>query len=361
MTIKKAGILGFGLIGGSIALAIKKRCNLEIVAFSRSEAPLLKAFGEGVLSEYSVSDLGIFRDCDIVFLCTPVDRICGYAEKLAPILKKDCILTDAGSTKGEIFDVLSENRDLNYIGGHPMAGSEKTGYNAAKDSLYENAFYVLTPSAHTESRLVEEYKELVEKIGAIPIILDPYRHDYIVAAISHIPHIVAVSLVNTVHSLDNDGYMHTLAAGGFRDITRIASSGAEMWSGICCENKDEILKVLDSFSQTIGDFKQKIESGDQSGIAQLFSDAKAYRDSFESGKGRGPHKSYSFKADISDRPGAIAEIAKLLGDNGINIKNMNIMNNRDYSDGVMTISLESDSDVKKACGLLESHGFCITL
>lgn len=359
--MKKAGILGFGLIGGSIALALENRCYMEVVAFSRSEAPLKKAYEDGVIAEYSTTDLGIFKDCDIVFLCTPVDKICDYAEKLIPILKEDCILTDAGSTKGDIYTRLSAYKELNYIGGHPMAGSEKTGYNAAKDSLYENAFYVLTPAPHVEGRLVEGYKELVEKIGAIPIILDPYRHDHIVAAISHMPHVIAVSLVNAVRSMDDDGTMHTLAAGGFKDITRIASSGAEMWSSICCENKDEILDVLDAFSAQIKDIADKIRNESHDEIAELFNEAKEYRDSFAEGKGRGPHKSYTFKADISDRPGAIAEIAKILSDHNLNIKNMSIMNNRDYSDGVMSIRLESDSDVSKACEILRAKGFTVTL
>ncbi|MCD7904420.1 MAG: prephenate dehydrogenase [Clostridiales bacterium] len=359
--MKTAGILGFGLIGGSIALALKNRLNMNIKAYSRSEKPLKEAYEQGILSEYSLTDLSVFKDCDIIFVCTPVGKICGYVEELAPVIKKDCIITDVGSTKGEIFKRLSETEGINYIGAHPMAGSEKTGYGAAKEDLYENAFYILTPSKNTDSGLVDKYTELVKGIGAIPVVLDPYKHDHVVAAVSHLPHIIAVALVNTVESLDDDGYMHTLAAGGFRDITRIASSGAEMWSSICSENKKEILTVLDSFKESTEALKDALETENYGEIANLFKNAKEYRDSFETGRGRGVCKSYTLKIDIKDRPGAIAEVAVILGNRGINIKNIGIINNRDYSDGVMRISLENDSSLKKAGDALSEMGYNVIL
>ncbi|MCC8015506.1 MAG: prephenate dehydrogenase [Eubacterium sp.] len=359
--MKKAGILGFGLIGGSIALALKNRCGMEVCAYSRSEKPMAEALEQGVLTAYSNTDLSIFSDCDIVFLCTPVDKICAYAEQLVPIIKKECILTDAGSTKGEIYKELSELNGINYIGGHPMAGSEKTGFQAAKEDLYENAFYIITPSPNVSPDLVESYKKLVADIGAIPFVIDPYKHDHIVAAVSHVPHIIAAALVNTVSSLDDDGNMHELAAGGFKDITRIASSSSEMWSGICSENRDEILKVLSVFSDKINDFKKAVESRKTEDVSSMFKDAKEYRDSFSTGGGRGFCKTFDFKVDISDRPGAIAEVAVILSVLNINIKNLGIINNRDYSEGVMNISLESHAALVSAEAALKKRGFNVIL
>ncbi|MCD8089613.1 MAG: prephenate dehydrogenase/arogenate dehydrogenase family protein [Clostridiales bacterium] len=354
--MKKAGILGFGLIGGSIALALKNRLGMEIAAFSRSEKPLKEACESGIVSNYSVSDLSVFSDCDIIFVCTPVGKICGYVESLIPLIKKDCIITDVGSTKGKIFKKLNEYKNINYIGAHPMAGSEKTGFTAAKEDLYENAFYILTPSETVSGALVEEYTSLIKAIGAIPVVIDPYKHDHIVAAVSHLPHIIAASLVNTVEALDDDGNMHTLAAGGFRDITRIASSSAEMWSSICSENKTEILNVLESFENSTKAFKDALISENYSEISNLFNSAKEYRDSFEIGRGRGTCKSNLIKIDIKDHPGAIAEAAALLAKADINIKNIGIINNRDYSDGVMRISLESYEALKKAEKVLSEKG-----
>lgn len=359
--MKKAGILGFGLIGGSIALALKNRCNMEVFAFNRSEKPMADAYDKGVLSAYSTSDLGVFSDCDIIFLCTPVDKICTYAKALAPIIKKDCILTDAGSTKGEIYRSLAEIKDINYIGGHPMAGSEKTGFSAAKEDLYENAFYIISPAPHISPKLTESYKQLVSAIGALPFVLDPFKHDHIVAAISHVPHIIAAALVNTVSSLDDDGNMHELAAGGFKDITRIASSSWEMWTGICSENRHEILNVLNTFSENIEAFKTAVANHNTEEAAALFKSAKAYRDTFKTGRGRGHCKSFDFKVDISDRPGAIAEVAVILGNLNINIKNIGIINNRDYSEGVMKIVLESHSALEKAEAALKERGFHVIL
>ncbi len=359
--MKTAGILGFGLIGGSIALALKNRLGMEIVAYSRSEKPLKDAYDSGVISKYSVTNLSVFKDCDIIFLCTPVSKICGYAESLIPIIKKNCILTDVGSTKGEIFKKLNEIKDINYIGAHPMAGSEKTGFTAAKEDLYENAFYVLTPAETVDSSLIEEYNALVKGIGAIPVVIDPYKHDHIVAAISHLPHIIAASLVNTVEALDGDGNMHTLAAGGFRDITRIASSSAEMWSSICSENKEEILNVLGSFKESLETFGEALKNENYDKISGLFINAKKYRDSFEVGRGRGTCKSFALKIDIKDRPGAIAEAAAILSKADINIKNIGIINNRDYSDGVMEISLESHNALEKAEKALSENGYNVIL
>ncbi len=360
--IKKAGILGFGLIGGSIALALKNRCNIDVVGFSRSEGPLRDAYAQGIISAYSVSDLTVFADCDIIFLCTPVNRICGYARQLIPIIKKGCILTDAGSTKGEIYKELSEINDICFIGAHPMAGSEKTGFSSAKDNLYENAFYILTPSAMAPQNLIDEYTELVRKIGAIPIVMDPYKHDHVVAAISHVPHIIAAGLVNTVSELDDEEHdMHTLAAGGFKDITRIASSGSEMWSSICAENRTEILNVIDVFTENIGKFRRALAAEDYERIHSLFSSAREFRNSFSEGIGRSHLKAYTFKVDISDQPGAIADVARILSDQRINIKNIGIINNRDYSDGVMQVRLESDSALKKASEILAQNGYNVII
>ena len=139
------GIIGLGLIGGSIAKALKEKTNIEIVAMNRSEKSLIDAYNDGVIDKYSLTDMSIFKECDIIIVCTTVDTIPTYVSKLKPYIKKDCIITDVGSTKKKICDTLSNIKDICFIGGHPMAGSEQTGYKSAKAHLFENAFYILTP------------------------------------------------------------------------------------------------------------------------------------------------------------------------------------------------------------------------
>jgi prephenate dehydrogenase len=276
----KIGIIGLGLIGGSIAKALKCRLNCTIVASNRSEPSLIKAKADGIIDSYSLTELSIFSGCDVVFICTPVDKIPYYVEQLLPHLDKDCIITDVGSTKQGIYSAMKSFGDICYIGGHPMAGSEKTSYAAASESLMQNACYILTPFPNVPKEKLDIMLSLVKLMGAKPYILSPDMHDKAVAAISHTPHIVASALVNTVHELaDSNGYMHAFAAGGFKDITRIASSSSEVWSSICHENRECILEVLKTFKNKISQVEQILQS--DSDISSFFDEAREYRNSFD--------------------------------------------------------------------------------
>lgn len=355
--MKTVGIIGLGLIGGSIAKGLKQRCNSNIVAMNRSEASLLQAYNDGVISEYSTDDFAIFKSCDIIFICTPVDKITGFVDRLLPIIKKDCIITDVGSTKKHICENMLNYKNVCFIGGHPMAGSEKTSYSAAKEYLFENAYYILTPMPWVEEKTSMEFAEIIKILGAIPIVLTPEGHDFAVSGISHVPHVIAASLVNTVKQLDTNECMHTLAAGGFKDITRIASSSAEMWSSICKENKSEILKFIDGFKNTLNEFENKLKDNDNEYIYDFFDSAKKYRDSFATKKVTEIQKNYYISLDVRDQPGAIATVATLLSVNNINIKNIGIMNNRDYQDGIMQIFFENENDREKSIKILRNMNY----
>ncbi len=358
----KVGIIGLGLIGGSLAKAFKTKLNAEVVAFNRTEKSLKEAFSENIITKYSTEDLQIFSDCDFIFICTPVDKITGYVDKLLPYIKKGCVITDGGSTKDGICKEMKKYKDIYFIGGHPMAGSEKTGYSSAKEYLFENAFYVLTPTEFVPNDVVENFAQIIKKIGAIPIVLNSEIHDFSVAAISHIPHIVASSLVNMVKSLDGkEGYMHSLAAGGFKDITRIASGSPEMWNGVCKENKKEILKVIRKFSDIICNFEDALVNDDQNAIFNFFEEARTYRNSFlDRNKGVLP-RTYDIFLNVCDKPGIIATISTHLSVNNINIKNIGIINNREFENGILQISFENDFEKEKSIKLLEDLNFEIVI
>lgn len=356
--INKIGIIGLGLIGGSLAKVIKSR-NIanQIVAFNRNPTPLIEAYNDKIIDEYTSEINEIFKSCNIIFICTPVDKITQYIEKLMPYIDENCILTDVGSTKLSIYEKM-KTFNVNFIGGHPMAGSEKTGYSASKDFLFENAFYVLTPMPNISLEQYSLLETFVNNIGSIPIKMDPVVHDHVVATISHVPHIIASTLVNCVKDLDKDNYMFTLAAGGFKDITRIASASPDIWNSISIENKYEITKVLNLFKLNIEQFLKQLENPTNE-IYDFFEKAKNYRDSFSSISKSGYFKVHEIKVDVVDKPGIIATVATMLSVNSINIKNIGIVNNREFENGVMTISFENHEELKKSVELLKSMNFVV--
>ncbi|MCR5691353.1 MAG: prephenate dehydrogenase/arogenate dehydrogenase family protein, partial [Eubacterium sp.] len=220
------GFIGFGLIGGSIARALKKRnMDVKVYVYSRRKNPELEVgVAEGVIDEIYYEIDQNFSKCQVIFLCAPVLKNVEFFPKLKEIMGPGTILTDVGSVKGNICQAAVEaGLGPNFIGGHPMAGSEKTGYQNSTDSLLENAYYLLTPNGENKKEDIKLMEELVSATGANCVVLDPADHDKITAAISHVPHIIAVSLVNMVAQRDNaEENMKSFAAGGFKDITRIA-------------------------------------------------------------------------------------------------------------------------------------------
>lgn len=356
----KVGIIGLGLIGGSLAKAFKNRLKIQtIVAVNRNQDVLIDAYNEGVIDGYSTTVNEIFADCDIVFICTPVNTIAGFAEKLSQYISPNCIVSDVGSTKGHIYDEMKAFSDkFIYIGGHPMTGSEKYRYNASKEHLFENAYYILTPAENAPLGTVEEFKKALSSLGAIPVIVSPYQHDYIVASISHVPHIVASALCNSVCIMDTpQKHMKFLAAGGFKDITRIASSSPDMWGSICFENKHEILNALENLENVIADVRKSIQNDDKEAVKEYFDHARMYRDSFSAATPGTFVKRYEIVIDVLDKPGSIAIIAVLFSSNNINIKNMSIVNSREHECGVLQISFDSEEQRAKSIKLLKEMNY----
>ncbi len=278
------GFIGFGLIGGSVARALRSLYPAsKIVAYNyyqtKPHKRLELAKEEGTLTAV-VTSLADFSACDVVFLCAPVMTNISYLEQLVPYLNPDCILTDVGSVKGNIEDVaIRLHVGRQFVGGHPMAGSEKTGYENSDASLLKNAFYFLTPTAETDKAYTEWMKQFVKGIGAYCMVLDALSHDQMTAAISHAPHVVSASLVNAVAMLDQDGTYGKFTAGGFRSTTRIAASSPEVWDNICLANKQCILDFLEKFTDTLHQAKTAIEKEDSEALTAFFSSAKKYRDS----------------------------------------------------------------------------------
>lgn len=362
MNRNQFGFLSLGLIGGSIALAIRSACpGTKIVAYARRQSTIDEALAAGIIDEGTTQIGGQFHDCDMIFLCAPVAVNNQFLEQLKPFLSEKTILTDVGSVKGCIHEAV-ERLGLNrqFIGGHPMAGSEKTGLSNASPILLENAYYILTPTEEVPRKAVDAYYALVKKIGAIPLILSHEEHDYAVAAISHVPHLAAAALVNLVRDHDTaDGTMKLIAAGGFKDITRIASSSPEMWESICMSNAEHIADLLDDYIASLQTISTAVRDKRQGFAFDLFTASKQYRDSFAN-PAHGPiKKPYICYVDIPDEPGSIAAIATLFARENISMKNIGIVHNRDFEEGVLQVEFYDQSALDSAFSLLQKLDYAV--
>lgn len=354
------GFIGLGLIGGSIAKAIKEnQSDCKIIAFDINQESLQLAKSEGIADEVTTSIDNSFSTCDMIFLCAPVQKNDENLKALKKVLSPDCLLTDVGSVKTSIHNTIRKaGLDSQFIGGHPMAGSERIGYINSKSVILQNAYYILTPTESSEPKQLEAYRELVCNIGALPLVLSCAQHDYVTAAVSHLPHVIAASLVNLVKNSDNeDGLMKMIAAGGFKDITRIASSSATMWQQICLTNTENISDLLTDYIESLEIIKKDLSLRNDKALYSLFDDARAYRDSFNNASSGPIKKSFVLTVDIADEPGALAAIATILALNAISIKNIGITHNREYEGGVLRIELYDEDSVEKAKIILEAKGY----
>ena len=354
------GFIGLGLIGGSIAKNIRRIYpNYQIIGYDIDAQTVTNALFEGTLTVAAKAVDDTFGSCDYIFLCAPVKYNLEYLKILKPILKNGCILTDVGSVKSPIHQAIHDlQMDDVFIGGHPMVGSEKAGFSHGSDRLIENAYYFITPTDTVPEQEVTDFSQFIEELGALTIITKPDRHDSITASISHVPHIIAAELVHLVKDMDDEnGMLKELAAGGFKDITRIASSSPTVWEQISLENVDNIRGLL---MRAIDDLQNIVDAlGEKNGrfIHDYFKEAGEYRDSVPDNATGLMQKSYEIFVDIPDEPGTLAGTTTYLALNNISIKNVGIIHNREFEEGVFKIVLYDEASAKKAYKVLTDRNY----
>ena len=274
-------IVGTGLIGGSFGLAVKERgLAKRVIGVARSVETLRKAVEAGVCDEATDDVVQAASGADFVFLAPPVGQMRALCEQIAPVLRAGAIITDAGSTKADIVRdcaSLFAGRAA-FVAGHPMAGSEQTGVDAARGDLFEGAMWLLTPTARTPDFAVANLKKLVTALGATPLLLDPDTHDELLAVTSHLPHVTASALVHVFMNAHREHEVaQHLVAGGWRDATRVAAGSPEMWRDICIANKPALLDGLAHLMTEMETFRALLESSDESGLYTWFDDAATAR------------------------------------------------------------------------------------
>ena len=358
----KVGFIGLGLIGGSIARAIRRYFpETTIVAFDKNKETLALAANESVADITCTAIDDHFSHCDYIFLCAPVAFNTSYLSQLKPFLHPDLIITDVGSVKTSIHEEAERLRMTScFIGGHPMAGSEKSGFVNSKPVLIENAYYILTPSSDVSEEKVQGYTEFVASLKALPIRLDYHEHDRITGTISHLPHIIAATLVNFVKDTDTkNGLMKQLAAGGFKDITRIASSSPTMWQHICLKNKENLARILEQYITSLSKIKSDIEHSAEESLYDLFDSSRNYRNSIPDASLGPIKKVFAVYCDIVDETGGIAAIATILASNNISLKNIGIVHNREFEEGVLRIEFYDEASSAKAAKLLQKYRYIV--
>ncbi len=280
--VPRLAVIGVGLIGGSLALALKAAGAVgEVVGIGRGRSNLEKALELGVVDRISDRvDEGV-RGADLVFLATPVLTFPEIAAAALPHMKAGSVLTDGGSVKGSVVAAIEPlvPEGVHFVPGHPIAGTEKSGAEAAFATLYRNRRCILTPTGHTDAGALDLVRQVWQTAGSEVVVMDVKKHDRILGAISHLPHMVAYSLVNAVSTYDRyEENILEYSAGGFRDFTRIASSDPTMWRDIAMTNRDALLEMMERFEHFFAELKEDVRQGDADRLFEFFLRSKQSRD-----------------------------------------------------------------------------------
>lgn len=277
-------IIGTGLIGGSLALAIRQAgfCK-EIVGAGRTEETLVKAVELGVIDRYDTSISNAAEDADIVVVCVPLGSMHAVFEQINAAEIENTIITDAGSAKQSVIDdaeFVFGAGFRNFVPGHPIAGTEQSGVSAAFPELYQNRRVILTPTENTSVDALDKVRAMWQSAGAEVETMSPEHHDLVLAGTSHLPHLLAFGLVDCLNNLEDVDEIFRFAAGGFRDFTRIASSDPVMWRDICLSNRDEVMVMMRRYSVEMEKMYKALEAGDGEKLREIFERAKKARDAF---------------------------------------------------------------------------------
>lgn len=278
-------IIGLGLIGGSLGLCLRDRLESDVVitGWDINNKVMEISLGKGAVDIVSNDLTTAVKKADIVFLCTPVLQMLPIVETIAPVMKKGAILTDVGSTKRFIFDKIVQllPPEVEYVGGHPMAGSERSGIFAAHKDLFKNKYYIIVESSQISSDAITKIRSVIAQTGAIITSMDMEKHDLYAAMASHVPHVTAAALVNLLEYVCEPEGLR-LAGGGFRDTTRIAGSDADMWADICLSNCDAVSDGLKKLQDLLGEVILAVQTSDRSALYSFFSKAKQRRETITS-------------------------------------------------------------------------------
>jgi prephenate dehydrogenase len=347
-----AVIAGVGLIGGSLALGLRQRGLVgRVIGYDASPEALQEALALGVIDEARASMGEWLRDADLVVLAAPVKVLPALARELAPFIGTQATVTDVGSVKASIAAELEALGVRQFVPGHPMAGSERGGVQNASAALLENAVWVLTPTETTPLTALSRVRRMVEALGAAPVVMPPDAHDQLVATISHLPYLASLALT---HMVARDERLSLLAAGGFRDLTRVASGDPRMSRDMVVENRSALREAIGRFVRQLEHLAEALDQPDE--LLAAATEGKRTRDSLPVVKRSLLPPRYDLVVATPDRPNQLGIITNALGLAGVNIKDIEVLSVREQG-GALRLGLETPDDVTRAGELLRELGY----
>lgn len=340
----RAQVVGTGLIGSSIALALRAR-GWHVTGTDADEKRVDEAERRGVLDA-----VGDDPSAEVTFVATPVSTV---AEAARRAVARGGIVTDVGSVKAPIVAAVGSPR---FVGGHPMAGSEQEGLAGADASLFQGATWVLTPTEQTDAAAYARVRSVVSSLGATVVAIPPERHDELVALVSHVPHLTAASLMClAAQGAEEDANLLRLAAGGFRDMTRIAAGHPGIWPDICAENRQAIVEALDRLVAAVAGMREVVAAGDRSGLLGILEAARTARMNLPA-RVVHPEDLAELRVPVADRPGVLAEVTTLAGELAVNIADLEIAHSAEGDRGVLVLVVDA-ADADRLRAALVARGF----
>jgi prephenate dehydrogenase len=346
-------IAGVGLIGGSIGLGIQQRFLAKrVIGFDVDPVVVDAARGLGVIDEAHLSAGPWLAAADLVVLAAPTRSLARLAHEMAPHLRADAVVTDVGSAKADVVAALSPS--LRFVGGHPMAGSERVGVVNADAGLLENAVWVLTPDATTDAAALAVVKQLVTALGAHAIEVTPELHDRLVATVSHVPYLASVALTQLVAEAEERELLMLLAAGGFRDLTRVASGSPRMSRDMVVANRAAVRDAARNFAQALARLADHLD--DPEALLDAAEHAKRTRDALPVVRRSLMPRRFEVVVAVPDRPGQLARITGALGDADVNVKDIEVLGIREAG-GALRLAFETLDDQQRAAEVLRAAGY----
>jgi prephenate dehydrogenase len=353
---RRVALVGTGLIGGSVGLALGKAGN-DVVGFDENREHAADALTRGAVSRVAPSLAGAVDGAELTVVAVPVGRL---ADVVIAVLDAGApIVTDVGSVKAPVVRAVEAARPAlahRYVGGHPMAGSEQEGLAGASGDLFVGATWVLTPTAHTDPQAFAAVRALVTSLGAEALAVEPERHDALVAVVSHVPQLAASTLMNVASARgDEHAVLLRLAAGGFRDMTRIASSHPAIWPDICLANRDAIVAALDGYLDELARVRAIVAGEERDELLIVLEHARTARRNLPVGIPE-PETLVELRIPVPDRPGVIAEVTTLATELGVNITDLEIAHSLEGRSGVLVLVVAAGGiDAFEAA--LAEHGY----